>query len=151
MDVGRGDLESRVALLEGALKDVSARLGALEAPRAVPAEPVPLAAAVAAPDPGPLDAADAEAPVANALTLAGRSFLVLGGAFLLRAITEGGRVPVFVGALLGLAYALLWIGASWWTGKRGARASASVHGVTAALIAFPLVGDPVFDIICKVF
>jgi len=141
MDVGRGDLESRVALLEGALKDVSARLGALEAPRAVPAEPVPLAAAVAAPDPGPLDAADAEAPVANALTLAGRSFLVLGGAFLLRAITEGGRLPVFAGALLGLAYALAWVGLALRDGARGARTSAAIHGLTAALVAYPLVGE----------
>jgi hypothetical protein len=88
-----------------------------------------------------LEAADEGAPVANALTLAGRSFLVLGGAFLLRAITEGGRLPVFVGALVGLAYALFWIGAAWRTGSRGARPSANVHGVTAALIAFPLVGE----------
>ena len=47
----------------------------------------------------------------------------------------------FRGALLGLAYALLWIGASWRAGAGGARTSASVHGVTAAIIAFPLVGE----------
>ncbi len=161
MTDGRVDLETRVALLESALRDVSARLAALETGRAgaaaaVPAPPATtrpvtpsvapaavLASAAVAPEPPAQDLESAEegAPVANALTLAGRSFLVLGGAFLLRAITEGGRVPAFSGALLGLAYALLWIGASWRTGTRGARASASVHGVTAAIIAFPLVGE----------
>src|SRR5512140_3791720 len=156
MDGGRVDLEGRVALLESALGDVSARLAALER-SAAPAEgaaPSPViastaaaarVAAAAAPAAAALsdaaEAADEGAPVANALTLAGRSFLVLGGAFLLRAITEGGRLPVFVGALLGLAYALFWIGAAWRTGSRGARTSANVHGVTAALIAFPLVGE----------
>lgn len=152
-DGGRVDLEGRVALLEGALRDVSARLAALEgrpaalAARAAPAAPeAPASPAVV--DAGPAEAAlstaeavEEGAPVANALTLAGRSFLVLGGAFLLRAITEGGRVPVFVGALLGLAYALLWIAASWRAGTRGARASAHVHALTAAVIAFPLIGE----------
>lgn len=141
MDGGRVDLENRVALLEGALRDVRARLAAVEAGRAAPQAVAMAAASAQAPPPKAREEAEEGAPVANALTLAGRSFLVLGGAFLLRAITEGGRLPVFVGALLGLAYALLWIGASWRTGKRGARASASVHGVTAALIAFPLVGE----------
>ncbi len=154
-DGERVDLEGRLALLEGALRDVSARLAALETGRAGAAAAAPAAAtpsvassaapaqAAAVPEPPAQDVDSAEegAPVANALTLAGRSFLVLGGAFLLRAVTEGGRVPAFSGALLGLAYALLWIGASWRTGTRGARASASVHGVTAAVIAFPLVGE----------
>ena len=137
MTDGRVDLEGRVALLESALADVSARLAALETGRAGAAAAAPalapaaltrpeapfaapaaaLASAAVAPEAPAqdLEAGEEGAPVANALTLAGRSFLVLGGAFLLRAITEGGRVPVFVGALLGLAYALLWIGASWWT------------------------------------
>jgi hypothetical protein len=151
-DGGRDDLEGRVALLEGALRDVSARLAALEgrgmpiaATAAVPSvvESAGLAPDASAPATAPsvIEPVDEGAPVANALTLAGRSFLVLGGAFLLRAITEGGRVPVFFGALLGLVYALLWIGAAWRTGRAGGRTSASVHGVTAALIAFPLVGE----------
>jgi hypothetical protein len=156
-DRGRVDLEDRVALLEGALKDVSTRLAALETGRAVavpeapavpavveaPAGDAGTATAIAGTEPmePDLEAVEEGAPVANALTLAGRSFLILGGAFLLRAITEGGRLPAFSGALLGLAYALFWIGASWRTGTRGAKASASVHGVTAAIIAFPLVGE----------
>ena len=86
MDGGRADLEGRVALLESALKDVSARLAALEG-RPAPLEVRPAAAlaaaaptVAAAPAPAVPEAAEEGAPVANALTLAGRSFLVLGGA-----------------------------------------------------------------------
>ena len=141
-DYGGNDLERRVALLEGALGDVSARLAALEG-SAVPAAAAFAPAPPVLPPSAPVvpETADEGAPVANALTLAGRSFLVLGGAFLLRAITEGGRLPVFVGALSGLAYALFWVGAAWRAGRSGARPSANVHGVTAAIIAFPLVGE----------
>ncbi|MDL2718344.1 MAG: hypothetical protein PT977_11350, partial [Acidobacteriota bacterium] len=120
MDGGRVDLENRVALLEGALRDVRARLAAVEAGRAAPQAVAMAAASAQAPPPKAREEAEEGAPVANALTLAGRSFLVLGGAFLLRAITEGGRLPVFVGALLGLAYALLWIGAALPGPPRGA-------------------------------
>ncbi|HEY3350149.1 MAG TPA: hypothetical protein VGM13_10270 [Thermoanaerobaculia bacterium] len=154
MDGSRADLESRVALLEGALGDVRARLAALEGgsmPRAAasaaaaPADTLPFTAP-AAPSPAlraaaAAEAADEGAPVASALTLAGRTFLVLGGAFLLRTLTEAGRVPVSVGALLGLAYALAWIGVALRDGARGARTSAVVHGLTAALVAYPLVGE----------
>jgi hypothetical protein len=152
MDGSRADLESRVALLEGALGDVRARVAALEGgsmPRAAatagPADTLPAFAAPAAPVPlqavAAADAADDGAPVASALTLAGRTFLVLGGAFLLRTLTEAGRVPASLGALLGLAYALAWIGLALRDGARGARTSAVVHGLTAALVAYPLVGE----------
>ena len=153
MDGTRADLESRVALLEGALGDVRARLAALEGrtaplavPPAAPADTLPTFVAPASP-PAALRAeaaaegADEGAPVASALTLAGRTFLVLGGAFLLRTVTEAGRMPVSVGALLGLAYALAWIGLALRDGARGARTSAVVHGLTAALVAYPLVGE----------
>ncbi len=144
MDGRRVDLEGRVALLEGALRDVSARLESLEG-MTTPPLAAPAAPAVVVPRPLVTPAASGTveevAPVANVLALLGRSFLVLGGAFLLRAITEDGRVPAFFGALLGLLYAFFWIGASWRSGARGERASASAHGLTASLIAFPLVGE----------
>ena len=153
MDGTRVDMESRVALLERALAEVRARLETLEggaAPLAArpapPAEAVPALAAAALPAVAPRAEAAAEgtedgAPVANALTLAGRTFLVLGGAFLLRTVTEAGRVPPSVGALLGLAYALAWIGLAVRDGARGAETSAVVHGLTAALVGFPLVAE----------
>lgn len=146
MDGGRVDLERRVALLEGALEDVRARLALLErraAPCAAEAGPPqsPAAAGGAAPEPDAEAVPDAGAPVANALTLAGRTFLVLGGAFLLRTLTEAGRVPVVAGSVLGLAYALAWAAAALRDGRRGFRVSAAVHGLTAALVAYPLVAE----------
>src|SRR5512135_2623409 len=142
MDGTRVDLERRVALLEGALRDVCTRLAALEgatAAEAVPAEPSAPAPLPARAEPAGVSEEDA--PVANALTLAGRTFLVLGGAFLLRTLTEAGRVPGFLGALIGLAYALAWISLALKDGARGARTSAAVHGLTAALVAYPLIGE----------
>ncbi len=149
MDGGRVDLERRVALLEGALGDVRARLEALEGGTSpVVVRPAPAAHALeasappaAVPAAAASDDAEDGAPVANALTLAGRTFLVLGGAFLLRTLTEAGRVPVSLGALLGLGYALAWVGFALRDGGRGSRTSAAVHGLTAALIAYPLVGE----------
>ncbi len=150
MDGGREGLEARVARLESALGGLAARLAVLEgrtaplatapAPAIAPSAEAPAPAAPAL-QPAERAAEPADAPVAGALTLAGRSFLVLGGAFLLRAVTEAGRVPVALGALLGLAYALAWVVAAYRDARRDARLSADVHAVTAALIAFPLVGE----------
>ncbi len=141
MDGTRLDLESRVALLEASLEEIRARLAALEGAPAAPAASEASAPAAARPADEAVEGAEDGAPVANALTLAGRTFLVLGGAFLLRTLTEAGRVPVFLGALIGLAYALAWIVLALRDGGRGAQTSAAVHGLTAALIAYPLVGE----------
>ena len=45
----------------------------------------------------------------SALTLIGQTLLVLGGAFLLRAVTEEGLIPDAAGTALGIGYALFWI------------------------------------------
>jgi hypothetical protein len=151
MDGGSADLEARVALLERGLSDLRERIAAFESrpsgpesavavPSAAELRPSPSApAATTAPTPEPSEESDA--PVASALTLAGRSCLVLGGAFLLRTLTEAGRIPAALGAVLGLGYALAWIALARRDGERGARMSAAVHGLTAAVIAFPLVGE----------
>jgi len=72
------------------------------------------------------------------LTLVGRSFLVLAGAFLLRALTEGGTLSPGVGVTAGVAYGVIWILASALVASRGARASAGFYSVCAALITGPL-------------
>jgi hypothetical protein len=141
------ELAKQVAALTESLRSVEARVAALESAAAARPEPMFAAAgvvesaALAAPPSAAPKEAEQGAPVANALTLAGRTFLVLGGAFLLRTVTEAGRLPASLGALLGLAYALAWIGLALRDGARGARTSAAVHGLTAALVAYPLVGE----------
>ncbi len=133
---GLGALEARLARVEGLLR--------LPAPRA----PAP-----AGPGPGP-DALRPRAPAdraadlpgphtdwAAAPALAGRLLLVLAGAFLLRAASEAGRLPLAAGAALGLAYAAGWLLAADRAGAGGRRAGALVDGVGAALVALPLLAE----------
>ncbi|HET7753492.1 MAG TPA: hypothetical protein VFK85_06255 [Anaeromyxobacteraceae bacterium] len=73
------------------------------------------------------------------LALVGRTLLVLAGAFLLRALTESGAVPVWLGVTLGFAYAGTWIVMAYRVGRDEAlRPSAGLHGVAAMMIGFPL-------------
>ncbi|HLJ73389.1 MAG TPA: hypothetical protein VKU62_02295, partial [Thermoanaerobaculia bacterium] len=66
----------------------------------------------------------------NALALAGFASLILGGAFVLRALTESQTIPRLAGAILGLTYGAFWV----WRGNR-------VYAITAAIIAFPLIWE----------
>lgn len=73
--------------------------------------------------------------------LAGRSVLVLAGAFLLRFMSDAGTIPPLEGALAGLGYCLAVI---WLVNRAGGREDgigAVAHGLTAAVIAFPLIAE----------
>jgi len=78
------------------------------------------------------------AALAGTPALAGRSLLVLAGAFLLRALTEAGTFAPGTGVALGLGYAVVWIVAAARAASGGGKASAGFHSVCAALIADPL-------------
>ena len=71
------------------------------------------------------------------IALVGRTCLVLAGAFLLRALTDTGRLPTTTGVWIGLAYASVWLGLAAVRGRRGGL----VHGVTSLVIALPLVAE----------
>lgn len=103
--------------------------------------------AIAAPEPPPVFAApvagasEVEAPAGERwgpVPLLGRTLMVLGGAYLFRALTESGTLPSLAGVGLGLAYALLWLGLADRAAAAGRRLSASFHGAAFALIAAPL-------------
>jgi hypothetical protein len=72
------------------------------------------------------------------LSYGGRTLLVLAGAFVLRALTDSGTIPGWLGLALGFAYATTWIGLADRAARAGAGVSAGVHGFAALLIAFPL-------------
>jgi len=76
--------------------------------------------------------------VGAVVALIGRTLFVLAGAFLLRALTDSGRLDASLGVLLGLAFAVTWIVMADRAGARGRTASAPFHGLAFALIAFPL-------------
>lgn len=134
------DCGARLVRIERDLAVVMERLRALEASGDAPAirpglpAPVDVPRRPELPTPGAAVTTD----ITGLATLLGRTFIVFGGAYLLRALTESGRLPHGPGIVIGLAYALTWLAAAW----RDApvrRNSAQFHGVTGLLIGLPLV------------
>ncbi|MGE0462016.1 MAG: hypothetical protein AB7Q16_11665 [Vicinamibacterales bacterium] len=127
-------LVDQVQALTERLAVIEARLAALEARGPAPAG-----------EPAAYDILPAVAvPRVDALRLTtalGRSFIVLGGAFLLRALTDGGTWPPGAGVTLGLVYALSWMALSDRAAGAGDRVRAIFDGGTAFIIGFPLVGE----------
>jgi len=120
-------LEARVRALESGLPPAAASRAAAQI------EPVP---------PGPEAPAGAEAAdLTGLLALVGRTFVVLGGAFLLRALTDSGTLPRGGGIALGLLYAVAWLWAADRTAGRGRRVSALFHGLASVIIGLPLVWE----------
>lgn len=72
------------------------------------------------------------------VALVGRSLIVLGGAFLLRALTDAGFLPAAGGMIAGLLYAAVWLVLADLQRAAEQRASVVFHAFTAALIACPL-------------
>ncbi|HYN10889.1 MAG TPA: hypothetical protein VES67_26135 [Vicinamibacterales bacterium] len=71
------------------------------------------------------------------LQLVGRTLIVLGGAYLLRALTQSGQISTPAGVVLGLLYAGVWLAAA----DRAAAASALFYGLAAVLVALPIVWE----------
>lgn len=130
-------LESAIGELQSSVRHLEARLAALEGRPAAGPEEVPGAA-----EPRPAAVSPAARgwrdPIA-VLSLLGRLFIVLGGAYLLRAMTDAGAIPPPVGVALGLAYGLVWLVLADRAGGRQQLPSAVFHGVGAAMVAFPVV------------
>ena len=131
------ELEARVASLSEAVHGLSARVAVLEAPAVAVSRPSEMS--------GP---ASAEAVVAEAmdtteaiLPLVGRTFLVLGGGFLFRALTESGTLAGGAGVGLGLLYALLFGILADRAEGAAHRWSATFHGLSSAMIALPLLWE----------
>jgi len=131
-------LEAQVATLVQELELLRRRVASLEPGDAAPG-PVARRRRTAAPAGPPSagaapPAADA-ASFAAAAPLTGRMFLLLAGAFVLRALTDAAILPAAAGVALGLAYA----GAVLALAARTNRpAAASFHALTAVLVGFPL-------------
>jgi hypothetical protein len=136
--------EDRLAVLEQSVADLARTVEALErrlaglekegarVHRAVAAERRPETAEEALP-PG--------SDVTRLLGLTGRTLIVFGGAYLLRAVTAAGYMPEAAGVLLAFLYALSWLFLADRAGAKGAVASASFHGATAVLIGLPLLWE----------
>ena len=133
-------LETEIRVLAGRLDAIEGRLDRIES-----REHVALAPPAGRPDDGVPKRAAGESPagfampdVGSVVALLGRTLLVLAGAFLLRALTDSGRLDAGLGVVLGLAFAATWIVMADRAGGRGNGSSAAFHGLAFALIGFPL-------------
>jgi hypothetical protein len=140
MDDPVSGLEKQVAELARSLRSVEARVAALEGTDA-PALAQPGAAPVQAGGPALAPSTAAEPAVPSIAALAGRCLFVLAGAYLIRALTDSGAFPRGAGVALGLAYALTWLVLADRAGRAGSAAAATAWGVTALVIACPLVWE----------
>lgn len=153
MDDQVSRLESKVEELAMAVKSMEERLSRLEAVGAPPgieavrpliaeapppAEAPPVAAAAAAVAVDLDESEETENAVQSYMTLIGRTLIVLAGAYLLRAITESHVLPLNAGIALGLAYAMFWIVVAYRANESDSVLSPTLHGVAAAMIAYPL-------------
>jgi hypothetical protein len=138
------ELEAKVAELSTALRDVEARLAAVERGRGrAPAA----RRTAAAPQAASAEAGGATVPsAASTVTFVGRTLLVLAGGFVLRALTDSGKIPAPLGVAAGLAYAGTWIVLADLAGRGGAKWSAAFHGASAAMLGFPLVFEATFKL-----
>ena len=123
--------DARLRDLEAAVARLSVRLDALERGAVLPASDTPAPEGI----PESPVAADVDRLAPGWLSLVGRTCIVLGGAFLLRALTQSGQLPEAGGVWLGLAYAAFWlVMAGRATGRSG-----FFHGLSAMLVSLPLV------------
>jgi hypothetical protein len=110
-----------------------------EAP--VPIEPIVAAGLPADTLPEAQTGVTAPESAPNWLGLAGRTCIVLGGAFLLRALTNSGQLPMAGGVWIGLAYAALWLVLA----SRTSGPSSFFHGLAALLVGLPIVVEAVLN------
>jgi drug/metabolite transporter superfamily protein YnfA len=148
MDDAVEKLTARVSELAGAVESLEARVAVLERTGIAPEAPPAAAAEAAAvppqaPSAGPaaVKGASPFESLSRTIAVAGRGVLALGGAFLIRALTEAGALPHGVGVTLGLAYALAWLFLSERGARRGDSLRAAADALTATVIVCPLVWE----------
>jgi hypothetical protein len=135
-------LERKVDDLSRTLAEVERRLAAVErrpAPDRAMLAVETSAAAAAVPAGAVVPADDNE--VAGIFALVGRACLILGGAYLLRALTDGGSLPRAGGTAIGLAYAILWLALAYRGDRARPQLAPAFYGAVAALIAFPILWE----------
>lgn len=127
-------LDAAVTELTGQVRTLQLRLVALERGRAGAAEGLDSRLA------GPAASAGG-VPLQQWLALVGRTLVVLGGAYLLRALTDSHALSAPVGVALGLLYGAPWLLLAARAGARGAQLDALCHALATALIGYPLVWE----------
>jgi len=128
-------LEARIDDLSRALARLEARVQRLEGYGGAPPT-ADLAPPEAVPVAGPEK--KEQGSLASILGMVGQVCLILGGAFLLRTLTDGGTLPRLGGTALGLAYAVLWAMVAW---RAAPPLHAAFYALSSILIAYPLIWE----------
>ncbi len=134
LEAGIESLALQIAELRGRLEVLEARSDAGTLARGRTSKVATVQAAAAAPSDGKLASADV-------VGLVGRTLVVLGGAFLLRAVSAASLLPALSGPAIGLAYAAWWFVKADRAGAAGLRQSAFFYAVGATVIAYPLIWE----------
>lgn len=134
-------IEERLQQLEQAVAGLNRRMQALEAGAPTVAGSAGAGELGAAPPTTAPALASQASDLSALLSLVGRTFIVFGGAFLLRALTSSGQLHRGVGIVAGLVYAVVWLAVADRAAAAGRRLSASFHGVAAIMIGFPLLWE----------
>jgi len=131
----RRDLEARVEALTEALERLESRVNRLEGYGGAP-----LTTGLMPPDGiQPLEPAPEErSTLAPILGMAGQVCLILGGAFLLRTLTDAGTIPRIAGMALGLVYAATWALVAW---RTPSPLRATFYALPSVLVVYPLVWE----------
>ena len=129
----RERLDVRLSRIERTLAELEARLEMVE----MGSLPQPALVAAA---PGRAPAAASRTDVAGTLALIGRTFVIVAGAYLLRALTEADLVDRNSGAAIGMAYAVSWTAVAYRVRPRRTL-SATFFGACTVLIGFPLLWE----------
>jgi hypothetical protein len=135
-------LEDQISLLTSRVEALESRLAWLEghSPSPGPSRHIAEAREVSASEALPLPTVDGR----RLTTALGRSFIILGGAFLLRALTDTGTWPPVAGVTIGLVYGLVWMATSVQAARRRDDIRALFDGGTALVIGFPLIVEATF-------
>jgi hypothetical protein len=133
-------LDDRVARLDAAVAMLTDRVTTLEL-RLVAIERNGAAEREASRLPVSTDSGFERVPVQQWLALVGRTLVVLGGAYLLRALTDSHILTAHIGVALGLLYGAPWLFLASRAGARGAQLDAFCHALATALIGYPLVWE----------
>jgi hypothetical protein len=124
----------RLAQVESRLEAIERRLGALERGSR---EARPIVQEIA---PETL----AEGTLSRAATYLGRVLLIFGGAYLLRAITDSGLLPIQAGIPIGASYALLWLFMAYRAAAHeDRRTGATIYGAVSVLMSLPILVEAV--------
>jgi hypothetical protein len=137
-----GNLERRLRELERTVGELATRVGRLERGAGAPEESAAAAFAVPGTPSEPVAPRSlAEEGLRGTPALAGRTFLVLGGAFVIRALTESKTLSAGLGVTLGILFALVWLVLADRAAARERHLSGAFHALAFALIVFPLVAE----------